>query len=74
LDKRYGTREKGFREKLLEAMQWEDNNLGKHIEKHRLEYWATETRRMAEEAVRGHVDQQTTDGASSPTAHAGETR
>ncbi|KAF7541299.1 hypothetical protein G7054_g748 [Neopestalotiopsis clavispora] len=74
LDKRYGAREKGFREKLLEAMQWEDNNLGKHIEKHRLEYWATETRRMAEEAVRGHVDQQTTDGASSPTAHAGETR
>ncbi|KAK6222952.1 hypothetical protein LQW54_000764 [Pestalotiopsis sp. IQ-011] len=70
LDKRYSTREKGFREKILEAMQWEDNNLSKHVDKHRLEYWATETRRMAEEAVRGHVDQQTTDGASSPEIHA----
>jgi nuclear pore complex protein Nup133 len=72
LDKRYIKREKSFREKLLEAMQWEDNNLSKHIEKHRLEYWAAETRRMAEEAVQGHVDQQTVEGAKSPTRPNGE--
>ncbi|KAK9421447.1 putative Nup133 N terminal like-domain-containing protein [Seiridium unicorne] len=71
LAKRYSKREKSFREKLIEAMQWEDNNLSKHIEKHRLDHWAAETRRMAEEAVQGHVDQQTAEGATSPVVQNG---
>jgi nuclear pore complex protein Nup133 len=43
--------ENGYREKILEAMRWEDSNLRKHIEKHRLEEWTKETRKLAEQAV-----------------------
>lgn len=71
LDKRSNQREKSFREKLLEAMQWEDNNLSKHIEKHRLDHWTTETRRMAEEAVAHQVDQETANGAALSSAQHG---
>lgn len=68
LDRRFEKMEKGAREKMLEAMRWEDSNLRKHIEKHRLEQWAKETRKTAEEAVDQQYDATTADGASkSPT-------
>ncbi|OTA88016.1 hypothetical protein M434DRAFT_399224 [Hypoxylon sp. CO27-5] len=68
LDRRFENMEKSYREKVLEAMRWEDNNLLKHIEKHRLEQWAKETRKYAEEAVDQQYDETTAVGArlSSP--------
>ncbi|KAI1476764.1 Nup133 N terminal like-domain-containing protein [Daldinia eschscholtzii] len=73
LDRRFEKMEKGYREKVLEAMRWEDNNLLKHIEKHRLEQWAKETRKYAEEAVNQQYDETTAAGAalSSPRSGSG---
>jgi nuclear pore complex protein Nup133 len=51
--------EKGYREKLLKAMRWEDSELRKHIEKHRLEEWTKEARRLAEQAVDQQYDDAT---------------
>lgn len=65
LDRRFDKMEKGTRDKLLEAMRWEDTNLKKHIEKHRLDHWATETRHLAEKAVDHEYDVQTVEGAIS---------
>ncbi|KAI0386798.1 Nup133 N terminal like-domain-containing protein [Hypomontagnella monticulosa] len=64
LDERFENMEKTSREKMLEAMRWEDNNLLKHIEKHRLEQWAKETRKYAEEAVAQQYDETTAAGAA----------
>ncbi|KAI1850689.1 hypothetical protein JX266_003971 [Neoarthrinium moseri] len=63
-DKRFKQQDKSRREKLLEAMQWENNNLKKHIEKHRLDQWAKETQKLAEEAVDHNMDIQTQEGAN----------
>lgn len=65
LDRRFDNMEKGAREKMIEAMRWEDSNLRKHIEKHRLEQWAKETRKTAEEAVDQQYDASTEAGAAS---------
>lgn len=43
--------EKSYREKMLEAMRWEDSSLRQHIETRRLDNWTTETQRLAEQAV-----------------------
>ncbi|KAK5628773.1 hypothetical protein RRF57_004488 [Xylaria bambusicola] len=51
--------EKGYREKMLEAMRWEDANLRKHIEQHRLEEWTQETQKLAEQAVDQQYDDVT---------------
>ncbi len=51
--------EKGYREKMLEAMRWEDANLRKHIEQHRLEEWTKETQKLAEHAVDQEYDDTT---------------
>ncbi|RYP44446.1 hypothetical protein DL768_009093 [Monosporascus sp. mg162] len=69
LDRRFEKMEKGACERMLEAMRWEDSNLRKHIEKHRLEQWAIEARKMAEEAVDQQYDATTAAGAlsKSPT-------
>ncbi|ORY59619.1 Nup133 N terminal like-domain-containing protein [Pseudomassariella vexata] len=65
LDKRFKNLDKAYREKLLEAMRWEDKNLKTHIEKHRLEQWARDTRKLAEDAVDHQYDQKTEEGAAS---------
>lgn len=59
LDRRFETMENSFRERLLEAMRWEDSNLKKHIEKHRLDNWAKDARKLAEEAVDQGFDDET---------------
>ncbi|KAI1630624.1 Nup133 N terminal like-domain-containing protein [Biscogniauxia mediterranea] len=59
LDRRFENMEKSYREKVLEAMRWEGANLRKHIEKHRLDQWAKETRKFAEEAVDQQYDETT---------------
>ncbi|KAI1372891.1 Nup133 N terminal like-domain-containing protein [Hypoxylon crocopeplum] len=76
LDRRFEKMEKAYREKVLEAMRWEDNNLLKHIEKHRLEQWAKETRKYAEEAVDQQYDETTAAGAalSSPRSGSGSAK
>lgn len=51
--------EKSYREKMLEALRWEDSNLRKHIETHRLEEWTKETQKLAEQAVDHQYDDVT---------------
>ena len=48
LDSRFREREDGFREKLLEAMRWEDSVLRKYIEKSQLEKWFTHVESVAQ--------------------------
>lgn len=76
LDRRFESMEKGYREKVLEAMRWENGNLLKYIEKHRLDQWAKETRKFAEDAVDQQYDETTAAGAapSSPRSVSGSTR
>ncbi|KAL7623416.1 hypothetical protein AAE478_007098 [Parahypoxylon ruwenzoriense] len=74
LDRRFAKMEKGYREKVLEAMRWEDSNLVKHIEKHRLDQWAKETRKYAEEAVNQQYDETTAAGAVSNSPKPGSTK
>ncbi|GAP83269.1 putative nuclear pore complex subunit nup133 protein [Rosellinia necatrix] len=64
LDGRFASMEKSYREKMLEAMRWEDSNLRKHIETHRLEEWTKETQKLAEQAV----DQQYDDATEAQSA------
>ncbi|KAI0439322.1 Non-repetitive/WGA-negative nucleoporin C-terminal-domain-containing protein [Xylaria telfairii] len=59
LDRRFSNMEKGPREKILEAMRWEDSNLRNHIETHRLEEWTKETQKLAEQAVDQSYDDTT---------------
>ncbi|KAI0505977.1 Non-repetitive/WGA-negative nucleoporin C-terminal-domain-containing protein [Xylaria bambusicola] len=59
LDRRFTNMEKGYQEKMLEAMRWEDANLRKHIEQHRLEEWTQETQKLAEQAVDQQYDDVT---------------
>ncbi|KAI1439241.1 Non-repetitive/WGA-negative nucleoporin C-terminal-domain-containing protein [Xylaria sp. CBS 124048] len=51
LDRRFTNMDAGYREKLLEAMRWEDGRLCKLMEKFRLEQWTKETQKLAEKAV-----------------------
>ncbi|KAI2620292.1 Nup133 N terminal like-domain-containing protein [Hypomontagnella submonticulosa] len=74
LDERFESMEKSSREKMLEAMRWEDNNLLKHIEKHRLEQWAKETQKYAEEAVDQQYDETTAAGAAVGSPQPGSAR
>ncbi|KAI1153418.1 Non-repetitive/WGA-negative nucleoporin C-terminal-domain-containing protein [Nemania diffusa] len=59
LDGRFANMEKSYREKMLEALRWEDSNLRKHIETHRLEEWTKETQKLAEQAVDHQYDDVT---------------
>ncbi|KAH7026113.1 Nup133 N terminal like-domain-containing protein [Microdochium trichocladiopsis] len=64
LDRRWEKADKGARDKVLEAMRWEDSILRKHVEKHRLDQWAQETRKYAEDAVDSQYDRQTAIGGT----------
>ncbi|KAI0148744.1 Nup133 N terminal like-domain-containing protein [Xylariaceae sp. FL1272] len=64
VDRRFERMDKGHREKFLEAMRWEDSNLRKHIEKHRLDEWAQETRKLAEQSVDQSFDIATEEQAA----------
>ncbi|KAJ1326581.1 Nucleoporin NUP133 [Microdochium nivale] len=68
LDRRWEKADKGAREKVLEVMRWEDSNLRKHTEKHRVDQWVTETRRYAEDAVDAQFDAQTAAGGAAGSA------
>ncbi|KAI5860779.1 Non-repetitive/WGA-negative nucleoporin C-terminal-domain-containing protein [Durotheca rogersii] len=74
LDRRFEKMEKSYREKVLEAMRWEDGNLLKHIEKHRLDQWAKETRKFAEEAVNQQFDETAAARAASSSPKLGSTK
>lgn len=49
--------DKAWRERLVEAMRWEDATLRKYIDRCRLEEWAKTTDEAAKEAVDGFMDQ-----------------
>ncbi|KAF9882358.1 nuclear pore complex subunit nup133 [Colletotrichum karsti] len=59
LDSRFDGMEKSFRDKLLDAMKWEDSVLRKYIEKSRLEEWSRTTAETAESLVAESVDDAT---------------
>ncbi|KAI0206966.1 Non-repetitive/WGA-negative nucleoporin C-terminal-domain-containing protein [Astrocystis sublimbata] len=59
LDRRFANMDKAYREKMLEAMRWEDSLLCEHIESHRLEEWTAETQKLAEQAVEQSYDETT---------------
>ncbi|KAI1817412.1 Non-repetitive/WGA-negative nucleoporin C-terminal-domain-containing protein [Poronia punctata] len=63
LDRRFTNMEKGYREKVVEAMRWEDALLRKFMEKHRLAEWAKETQKLAEQAVDEQFDNATENGS-----------
>ena len=55
-DRRFKDMDKAFREKMVEAMKWEDAQLRKYIDKYRLEEWAKTTDEAARAAVDGFMD------------------
>ncbi|KAI8286481.1 Nucleoporin NUP133 [Colletotrichum sp. SAR11_240] len=59
LDSRFDIMEKSYRDKLLDAMKWEDSVLRKYIEKARLEEWTRTTAESAEALVAETVDEAT---------------
>ena len=63
LDHRFNDMEENFREKLLDAMQWEDSVLRKHVEKSQLDKWAQASRDAARNTVNHQVDLLTAAGA-----------
>ncbi|GJC98095.1 hypothetical protein ColKHC_06921 [Colletotrichum higginsianum] len=59
LDSRFASMEKSYRDKLLDAMRWEDSVLIKYIDKARLEEWTRTTAETAEATVAQSVDEAT---------------
>ncbi|EFQ28308.1 hypothetical protein CGRA01v4_11943 [Colletotrichum graminicola] len=59
LDSRFNSMEKSYRDKLLDAMKWEDSVLHKYIDRARLEEWARTAAEMAEATVAQSVDEAT---------------
>ncbi|KAL0942209.1 nuclear pore complex subunit nup133 [Colletotrichum truncatum] len=59
LDSRFSDMEKSYRDKLLDAMKWEDSILRKYIDKARLEEWTRTTAESAEALVAESVDEAT---------------
>ncbi|KAJ0301186.1 hypothetical protein COL516b_007960 [Colletotrichum fioriniae] len=59
LDSRWASWEKSYRDKLLDAMKWEDSVLRKYIDKARLEEWTRTTAESAEMLVADSVDEAT---------------
>jgi len=64
VDPRFRDMDKSFKDKLIDAMRWEDTQLRKHVDKHRLEQWATTTIKLAEDTINRIADQATEDGAA----------
>ncbi|ROT35658.1 hypothetical protein SODALDRAFT_329024 [Sodiomyces alkalinus F11] len=64
LDRRFNDMDKSFRDKLVEAMKWEDSVLLKYIEKARLEKWTREAAENAQAIVVDLVDEETKAGAA----------
>ncbi|WYZ41863.1 hypothetical protein EsH8_V_000758 [Colletotrichum jinshuiense] len=59
VDSRFASMEKSYRDKLLDAMKWEDSILRKYIDKARLEEWTRTTAESAEALVAESVDEAT---------------
>ncbi|KAK3331922.1 Non-repetitive/WGA-negative nucleoporin C-terminal-domain-containing protein [Cercophora scortea] len=65
LDRRFDNMDDGFKNKLLEAMKWEDSKLRIFIEKNQLEKWYQTTRECAENTVESAYHRLTKEKASS---------
>jgi nuclear pore complex protein Nup133 len=63
LDQRFDDMEKSFRDKLIDAMKWEDAVLRKYMDKSRLEEWTRSTAETARTAVNELADEATRNGA-----------
>ncbi|OLN82205.1 Nucleoporin NUP133 [Colletotrichum chlorophyti] len=59
LDARFTNMEKSYRDKLLDAMKWEDSLLRKYVDKARLEEWTRTTAEAAEALVAETADERT---------------
>ncbi|KAF6839104.1 nuclear pore complex subunit nup133 [Colletotrichum plurivorum] len=59
LDSRFADMEKSYRDKIMDAMKWEDSILRKYVDKARLEDWTRTTAESAEALVAESVDEAT---------------
>jgi nuclear pore complex protein Nup133 len=71
LDRRFNDMDENFRNKLLDAMKWEDSKLRTYIEKHQLDSWHGTVLEEAERTVTREYDLRTQNqaAASSPNGH-----
>lgn len=72
VDRRFNDMDDAFRNKLLDAMKWEDNRLRVYIEKHQLDSWHRTVLEEAERTVAREYDMHTKAQAavSSSNGHA----
>jgi nuclear pore complex protein Nup133 len=59
LDLRFNDMDENFRNKLLDAMKWEDSKLRTYIEKHQLDSWHRTVLEEAERTVAREYDSHT---------------
>jgi nuclear pore complex protein Nup133 len=59
VDRRFVDMDETFRNKLLDAMKWEDSKLRPYIEKHQLDSWHRTVLEEAERTVAREYDLQT---------------
>jgi nuclear pore complex protein Nup133 len=71
IDRRFDDMDESFRNKLLDAMKWEDSKLRSFIEKHQLDLWHRTVLEEAEKTVAREYDLRTQAqaAASSPNGH-----
>jgi nuclear pore complex protein Nup133 len=64
VDARFSNMDKSFKDKLIDAMRWEDAQLRKYVDKHQLDRLALATIQLAERAIHRAVDEATAEGAA----------
>lgn len=69
VDRRFNDMDENFRNKLLEAMKWEDSKLRVYIEQHQLDSWHGTVLEEAERAVAREYDLRTQAQAADSPSH-----
>lgn len=69
VDRRFNDMDENFRNKLLDAMKWEDSKLRVYIEQHQLDSWHGTVLEEAERAVAREYDLRTQAQAADPPSH-----
>lgn len=70
LDRRFESMEESVKQKLIEAMNWENTELNKYIAKCRIDHWYQTTVREAGRMVEVDLDKTTADGAAQANGNA----
>jgi nuclear pore complex protein Nup133 len=69
VDRRFKDMDENFRNKLLDAMKWQDSRLRTYIEKHQLDSWHRTVLEEAERTVTREYDLRTQAQAASSHGH-----